>query len=47
MKLWKKLAKRIDNDNGFDNELLAKDLEKIAQKHFNTGFEGLYRRSSK
>jgi len=40
MKLWKKLAKRIDNDNGFDNELLAKDLEKIVKKHYGNLFEG-------
>jgi len=33
MDLYKKLLKRIDNDFGYDNEKLAKDLETIANEH--------------
>ena len=31
--LWKKFAEIIDNDKGYDNEQLARDLAKIAEKH--------------
>ena len=35
MKLYKKFLKRIENGKiNFDNEELAKDLEKIAKEHF-------------
>ena len=33
MKLYKKLLKRIDEDFGYDNEKLAKDLEAITNEH--------------
>lgn len=33
MDLYKKLLKRIDNDFGYDNEKLAKDLETIANEY--------------
>jgi hypothetical protein len=35
MELYKKLLKRIENDFGYDNENLAKELAKIAEKHHN------------
>ena len=33
MKLYKKFLKRMETDNGYDNEKLAKDLQTIAEKH--------------
>ena len=33
MKLFKKFIKRIDDDFGYDNEKLARDLQKIAEEH--------------
>lgn len=34
MNLVQKFAKRIDNDSGYDNLLLAQDLAKIAKEHY-------------
>ena len=33
MDLFKKFVKRIDDDFGYDNEKLARDLQKIAEEH--------------
>ena len=33
MELFKKFVKRIDDDFGYDNEKLARDLQKIAEEH--------------
>ena len=33
MKLYKKFLKRMETDNGYDNEKLAKDLQIIAENH--------------
>ena len=33
MELFKKFVKRIDDDLGYDNEKLARDLQKIAEEH--------------
>ena len=33
MELFKKFVKRIDDDFGYDNEKLARDLLKIAEEH--------------
>mgnify|MGYP003610718997 FL=1 len=33
MDLFKKFVKRIDDDFGYDNEKLARDLLKIAEEH--------------
>jgi hypothetical protein len=33
MGLFKKFVKRIDDDFGYDNEKLARDLQKIAEEH--------------
>lgn len=36
MGLLKQFAERIDNDNGYDNLTMAKDLIKIAKKHYDS-----------
>ncbi|WP_417444623.1 hypothetical protein [Joostella sp.] len=33
MTLLEKIASRIDNDNGYDNLKLAKDIEEIAKRY--------------
>lgn len=33
MELFKKFVKRIDDDFGYDNEKLARDLQKTAEEH--------------
>ncbi len=33
MELFEKFVKRIDDDFGYDNEKLARDLQKIAEEH--------------